>query len=773
MRQKRILCVLLALAAVAFVAGPALAVITGTSHDVATGNKSQCSVCHIPHGGAGARLWPVAPTTGAQFVGVVSTLCASCHFSTGAYGAAFAAGNSDLYVYGAFSHGVQMTIAQIPQGSTLTTSGFPYTGQAGQTPPTGGVIECTSCHNVHEDINRPFLRASLNTICQRCHSNRNYQSATDSSGSGATFGAAGTAVRYTNPGSHPVGTDITGDVTVPGNSPITFPSASQVIISPTANNWGLGGHRTTDGDTGGVGCNTCHAVHGVQADTGETTPPADLAPTLNMLIFAQASTGAESESAPAGRSVANGDGAFNRFCEECHTGPDPAGYGLANSNPNPGGTSFGHPVDAMAAQYNAGVANFWGGTVSVPAGGGFTAGANVDPIPICESCHTPHPAANNPNRASIQANAGPFILRDAPATVCTGCHPSSFAGHHPVGQDISAAVSGAGAAAYLASGYVNFGTTLGCGTCHTNGGAHNWTAGGGAIGLNVNWRPVGNGRDFTTPTNDQFVGTGTGTSYYTSTTCMDCHYAFQNRNADPSNGVAVPAEAGFTDLGRGTHYLGPFAFNSAALSGGGVKTYRGGSINGDADVNIATNTNTWPYGGWSRFGGTSGAPVLVCESCHELEPDKNGGTAHALLAPYVDGLATNQDYADFCEGCHGVPTGTHPMTADTVGRTGVVLSTGAAPWIRAAAPTELGGTSTWATNQMSCDSCHQPHAAPTTGGTLIIEGPAANVLGGTTVPISLGLVAGNGGVVAYRVTNAVGTLPNFSRFCDQCHSYLQ
>jgi len=542
MSQKKIFCVLLAVAALAFVAGPAMAAITGTSHAVATGNKSQCSVCHIPHGGAGARLWPVTPTTGASFVGLVSTLCASCHYATGAYGAAFVGANSDAYVYNTFSHGVQMTIAQVPQGSTLTSSGLPYSGDAGQTPPTGGVIECTSCHNVHDDTNRPFLRATLNTICQRCHSLRNYQAGTDSSGAGASWANWGATIRATNPGSHPVGPDITGDVTVVGNSPITFPAQAQIIISATANNWGLGGHRAVDGDTGGVGCNTCHAVHGIQADTGETSPPTAVSPTLNMLIFAQASTGAEGETAPAGRSVANGDGGFNQFCEECHIGPDPAGYALANSNPNPGGTSFGHPVDQMNSQYEAGVTTFFGGTVNIPAGGGFTAGTNVAPlIPICESCHTPHPSANNPNRASILAGAGPFILRDNPATVCAGCHTASFAGHHPVGQNISTALSGA--ASYLATGYT-LGTTLGCGTCHTSGGAHNWAVTGGAIGLNANWRPANNGRDFATPTNDQFVGTGTAPAYYASTTCMDCHYAYQARGADPTNGASVPAEAG-------------------------------------------------------------------------------------------------------------------------------------------------------------------------------------------------------------------------------------
>lgn len=756
---RKLLIVLLAVAAAAVLASPAQAVITGTSHALTSGNLSQCSVCHIPHGGSGARLWPVTPTTGAGFVGTVSTLCASCHFSTGAYGGSFTGANSDTFVYGPLSHGVQMTIAEIPQGSTLTTSGFPYTGTTGQTPPTAGVMECTSCHNVHDDTNRPFLRASLNTICSKCHSLRNYQSGTDSSGSGSTFGAAGTSVRYGNMGSHPVGTDITGDVTVAGNSPITFPAQATLVMNATANNWGLGGHLSTDGDTGGVNCTTCHAVHGIQADTGETTPPADQIPTANMLLFTQASTGDEGEGS--GRSVANGNGGYNRFCEECHTGTDPTGYGMANSNPNPGGTIYTHPVDEMNAQYDAGVTAF---PANWPVGGGMTAGTNVTPIPICESCHTPHPTANNPNRASILANAGPFILRDAPGTVCGQCHTGTFAGHHPVGIDVSTALGATGAANYLTTGFTNMGTVLSCNTCHIGAGAHNWAASGGGIGLNPNWRPANNGRDFTTPRNDQFVGTGTGTAYYTSTTCMDCHLA-QTASVNPSDGT-VTGEAEFQNHGNGTHYVGSFA--SAFFA---VQTLRG--VTGTPTINVSSSTDTWPAGGWSRFGGTSAAPVLVCESCHELEPDKNGGSAHALLQPYVEGLAAQQDYADLCEGCHGVPAGTHPQTTDIVGRTGVALSTGAAAWLRTNAPTNFSGTSTWGTNEMSCDSCHQPHSGPDTAGTLIIEGPAANVTGGSTVAVTLGGVAGNGGTVANRVNQATGALPNFSRFCDQCHSYLQ
>jgi len=93
---------------------PAEGVVAGTSHAVTSGTPSECSVCHIPGGDGRAGVWPVLPVPESPFVGTVSTLCASCHFSTGAYGGSFTGANSDTFVYGPLSHGVQMTIAEIP-----------------------------------------------------------------------------------------------------------------------------------------------------------------------------------------------------------------------------------------------------------------------------------------------------------------------------------------------------------------------------------------------------------------------------------------------------------------------------------------------------------------------------------------------------------------------------------------------------------------------------------------------------------------------------------
>ncbi len=166
-----------------------------------------------------------------------------------------------------------------------------------------------------------------------------------------------------------------------------------------------------------------------------------------------------------------------------------------------------------------------------------------------------------------------------------------------------------------------------------------------------------------------------------------------------------------------------------------------------------------------------------------------------LLAGFYEGQSTQSgtQYDTLCEGCHGVPTGTHQQSADLVGRTNALLDTSAGSttrtWIRTSAPAGVpvggvAGTSTWltgvaGTGQLSCDSCHQVHDANTLGASLIIEAPAGNVTGGTpaTVVVS-GTPTYYGGTnpINYRLKGQAptkGTMPDVSMFCDQCHTYRQ
>ncbi len=813
--MRKLGIILLVLASVLLLVGPqAMAAVQGTSHQTNAGLQGVCSACHIPHGGtAGAtsRLWPVAPTTN-LVPGVTGSLCASCHFSTGAYRATMADAFSDAYVYGTYSHGNQMTIAEVPQGSSLTSSGLPYTGDASQTPATGGVIECTSCHDVHNDpvARRPFLRDDIDVLCARCHSLRNYVMNADSTGATAAVGNWDNVnnVGVNNPGSHPVGLDIAGDQT--GNSPISWPNESMLLKNTAINTWSLGGHRRA-GNTGGVMCNTCHAVHGIQRDNLDTTSPAvtATAPTGNMLIIAQATTGNEGESAPAGRSVNNGDGdPNNALCEGCHRGPTPTGPGgVAYSGtryPNPGNTAYTHPVDDLASA-NEAVTAFptnWPASSTLSIGGNRAA--------ICESCHTPHPAANDTNRASIALAAdgdGEFILRAGTGDVCALCHSGRVTRHHPVGQSIASAIGGSGPASYLRNGTAaGLSTTLSCSTCHLGAGgmAHNWTTPGG-LAINPNWRPANNGRSEVMATDRYAASPNPVTTENVSATCIDCHLGLDGNttNASPTvhatgRGVNATDNTEYQILGEGTHYVGPFAsaFFAAART---IRSQTGQTINPLSDAWTATRFGAGnANGGWSRFGGTSAAPILVCESCHELDPTYNVGS-HMLLSSFYEGqssLGTSSggvQYDDFCEACHGVPTGTHAMFNQAIGRTGTTLSTTintvTRPWLAGAAPVAAptggaAGTSTWLTGGagvgvMTCDSCHQVHDAETQSASLIIEGPDLNVTGGTPINVTSANYYGGTNYISRRLRQQTASngdttaaaMPDVSIFCDQCHTY--
>ena len=789
----------------AIAASPAMAAVANTAHDAGTaaGEQGVCSPCHLPHTGTtGARLWPVAPTAGLA-PGTTASLCASCHYATGAYQAvtAFAdARATSSNVYATPSHGVQMTIADIPPGSNLAGSGMPYVAA----PYTS--IECTSCHNVHDDATaRPFLRFDMDTICARCHN-----ASTGTQGRQFIDGSLSTAVgdwtRATrleagNPGSHPVGNDITealGDGA--GDNPITFPVQFAVIkpaasAGQTLGNWSLGGHLI-GGNAGGMSCNTCHAVHGlaVDAQTAGQTAYTSLDPPLGMLVVAQTPTTASNEGT--GRNFANGDGLLgNTFCESCHTGPAPTGYALTR-NVNPGASLGTHPVDDMTPQYNA--------VGSFPAAWPYSSATSgtAGNAAICESCHTPHPAAWNPaspaeGRTTLTATAGPYILRERHDLICARCHTAGIAEHHPVGVALGNGLTGA--ASYLTTGFPGMiTTTLQCGHCHAGNGAHNWPAQGMA-GLNPNWRPVNNARSAVMATDRYAASPNTVVTENVSATCVDCHLDIDATVANVSptlhNGSSIGAETQYTNLGGGSHFIG--AFSPTFF---GAKSIRSTS----STINVSTEDWTTTRfgaglasGGWSRFGGTSTAPILVCESCHDLEPDKNV-TAHMLLSNFLEGQSSSLAYAagydDFCEACHGKPTGTHPMTADPVGRTGANLDTRTAtpgrPWIAATAPiaTPTGGaagTSTWTVGDssagiMTCESCHQVHDAETDAGTLSLESPDLNVTGGTIAAVTSANYYG-GATIARRLRQkpaaggsaGIGTMPDVSRFCDQCHTYRQ
>jgi len=752
-----------ALLAAALWAGTAQAGVPGSAHDTTAGSAGACSACHIPHGGGANRLWPTTAGTG-TYVGVVAPLCASCHSNTGGYAGSMGNAASDQYVYHANSHGQLMHVTNLPWSTNVTgATGLPYINQANN-------FECTTCHDVHNDPAattpsgfRPFLRVSINDLCQKCHTNRHYVGGVTAQNQAAGAWGGG-YVGPTNPGSHPVGSDITGDV-YGGPSQINIPVQMRVLTNATgAGGWSLGGHLTAN-TGGGVTCVTCHAVHGGQIDAQDNTSGqvsfTAYSPNTNYLAIAQASISAAWTN---GRSVANGNAGYNFLCEGCH-GNNPGGAG-----------TFSHPVDNVASTYDAGVTAF---PANWPVGAG--GGTNVSPDPICESCHAPHPTADAARADLNNAGGAAYILRDDLIAICSDCHTGTIGGHHPVGMAYNAS-----GVTYLRNTSGGGSVTLTCATCHNgSGGAHNWTA-PGAIGMDNNWKPANNGRS-TAQATDMFNAD-------MSKTCMDCHYAMDGNAASvsPTLGTgataAVGLESKFETLNNsmGTHYIG--LIHKANTN-----------WKDNTAVNIFSTTQTWRgllpgydnsvvAPGWSRFGGDATNSVLVCESCHELEPDKNvgaGANKHLLLARYGEGANGDDGTGDtngrdvLCEACHGVPPGTHALTGQTVSRTGAALSTSGS-WLRGT----VLGNATLGTNKLSCDGCHQPHDANTNSYTFILDAPATvafpsgsqTTVGAGTVDAgqpeaTAGYPTANGSAGTYATPTLAGKGGSFTGFCDQCHTY--
>jgi len=380
---------------------------------------------------------------------------------------------------------------------------------------------------------------------------------------------------------------------------------------------------------------------------------------------------------------------------------------------------------------------------------------------ICESCHTPHPASNSgqTNYTAVPANSTP-ILRRAEADLCGVCHSISNPRHHPIGAAIMDGT-------YFAdTAIVPSGTALNCGHCHV-GGAHNWSE---ALypSLNTNWEPPNNGR----PDNNA-IRYGTDVSKE----CNDCHRADARHSPTANNAAetSIGGNANYDDFGDGSHFQG--TINGAFGWASGY--YDSATFN--------AQTTAWPTGGWSRFAGASLPGDLVCESCHDLEPDKNVAATALLLGYFYEGSTTatgesTERYAsEFCEGCHGQTPGgnvSHPMSLDNVTKvvdTGLgadnnargtitLITSGAQCYATAAG--QPNDTNYPAANMMNCDTCHQVHDGATTSGTMVLDAAAARITngGGGARSTAVNLYG-----VAY--TRSIASDIKYQGFCTMCHAY--
>ena len=196
---------LLAVLALALVASPAYAVITGSAHDLTSvANEELCAYCHTPHAAAAAvaPLWnrtlinPSANYTGTgtfsqnganDYTGTDVALCLSCHDGATAMNAVVNMPNSVALAdaTSVANNGVKF----VNIGANLSNDhpvGFNFAdadtadgeivdpgfgGAFAGVLTGGGLFQCSSCHDVHNNDNGAFLVMSNanSDLCLACH----------------------------------------------------------------------------------------------------------------------------------------------------------------------------------------------------------------------------------------------------------------------------------------------------------------------------------------------------------------------------------------------------------------------------------------------------------------------------------------------------------------------------------------------------------------------------------------------------------------------------
>ena len=193
--------IIVLLAVMVLISSSAFAAITGSAHDLSQdntdGTDEVCVFCHTPHGGnTDAPLWnrtsvePTAVYTSGSFNATADSavgdakLCLSCHSGTAVSSALVNPSNA-----AGVNPGTGLTIAASTDiGTDLANDhpvGFDYdssdaddtevkavsdAGVAALLFP-GNEMWCSSCHDVHDDTNVPFLvmNNSGSNLCLTCH----------------------------------------------------------------------------------------------------------------------------------------------------------------------------------------------------------------------------------------------------------------------------------------------------------------------------------------------------------------------------------------------------------------------------------------------------------------------------------------------------------------------------------------------------------------------------------------------------------------------------
>ncbi len=361
----------------------AFAGVIGSPHDIAAQKyvvageqqwtKNVCNYCHVPHKAKGAMLWPTPPPA-LKGWGRVGPLCYSCHD-----GVAIVSPYVDVSqtVFNPKSH--RLDLKDLPAGDDASDSGLPYTNGSQDH------IECSTCHNPHDDTHRPFLRVDINQLCEKCHKHR------ENSGYGIN-NAEGT-----HPVHMPLKDQTGGRIPLEPISsfmvPFPMPYPKENGKNTPGVHWTLGGHLS-NGSSGTVECTTCHSIHG-KLPTG---------PFYKLLSVDPVKDDADN------------------FCEGCHRGKRADGQ-ASPPYPNPGGTTAPlsyHPADNDTCN---GTTDTTGGRIvkiNEPDGWVFGKHGEV----LCTTCHEPHGARKN----------SPILRQDPDSqTFCESCHSVPFP-HHPTGD---------------------------------------------------------------------------------------------------------------------------------------------------------------------------------------------------------------------------------------------------------------------------------------------------------------------------------------------------
>ena len=146
--------------------------LAGTSHDFTdiTGSDDEgCVMCHLPFGTSGNKggadepvvYGSVLEVDGAETMGTETALCLSCHDGvSGPSVGGFDGSHPVSVAYDASAMPGLRPAAEVEERGLRLVTG------------DGGVrVECTSCHNAHDNTGGSFLRISNegSAICLACH----------------------------------------------------------------------------------------------------------------------------------------------------------------------------------------------------------------------------------------------------------------------------------------------------------------------------------------------------------------------------------------------------------------------------------------------------------------------------------------------------------------------------------------------------------------------------------------------------------------------------